>query len=173
MEKAQSALNNPRERLELQRICKDSYIMCLVRSVPKFNPEEVPEFDIVPVADPVKPIVITPNPQPNPSATCPQLSPGDQRTWRQWATDSCSDALDAIGDNIDELVQECVSAMQDCIEGYSHPIGSCGDGCDGQICVGGGGIYLCTPMTPGVPVGPGFRPISPVRLPIPALPGIP
>jgi hypothetical protein len=173
MKDAGSALNNPRERLELQRICRESYISCLVESVPKFNPEEAPDFEVVPATDPVKPIIITPSPNPNPSATCPQMSPGDQRTWRQWANDSCSDAIDAIGENIDGLVKECVSALENCVEGYRHPIGSCGDGCDGRICVGGSGIYLCPPTNSGVPVAPGFRAISPVRLPIPALPGIP
>jgi hypothetical protein len=123
--------------------------------------------------EPVK----TPVAVPVPIDCGPQLVPGDNRTWAEWATDQCTDiwnnrlglplppALRLPQPDVSGFMNGCMQGLLSCPQ---KPVihDFCGDGCQGHNCPGASrGISFCPTPLPGMPVVP-----APVRVPVPILP---
>lgn len=107
----------------------------------------------------------------------PQLVPGDNRSWAEWATDQCSDIWNnrlglplppAIGlpqPDVSGFMKSCMQGLLSCPQ---KPVihDFCGDGCQGHNCPGDSrAIGFCPTPSPGMPALP-----LPVRAPLPILP---
>jgi hypothetical protein len=112
------------------------------------------------------PVPVTPE-------SCPQMVPGDNRSWGQWAQDQCLDIWqNDLGlplpptatiprPDISGFMRDCVSSLRSCSK--PAPIHTwCGDGCSGLKCSGSGsGTVICPTPLPGAPVvpSPGLSPV--------------